>query len=170
GSAAGGAAGQGGSGGVGGDGGAAGSGFRAWAEWPMPNQAGSGLPYLAKYTFVTVGADEVVRDEVTALVWQRAVSATTFTWQEAMDYCGGLTLAGWSDWRLPSRIELVSLLDLSQTNPAVNRAAFPGTPGDWFWTASPQAGKPANAWNVYFYFGYVDTNDVQNRSLARCVR
>jgi hypothetical protein len=168
----GGAGGVGGVGATGGAGGAAGGGVRAWAAWPMPNQPGLGLPHEQRYTVVTATstADEVVRDDVTGLVWQRLLSSRTFTWNEAVDYCDGLTLAGGGDWRLPSRIELVSLLDLSQTDPAINRDAFPNTPGEWFWTASRQAGNPTNAWYVYFYFGYPDTDDQQRPFRARCVR
>jgi Protein of unknown function (DUF1566) len=136
----------------------------------MPNQVGSGLPNEQRYTVSTVMADEVVRDEITRLVWQRRPDARRFTCQDAIDHCAGLTLAGSDDWRLPSRIELVSLLDLGHTNPSINPGAFPDTPGEWFWSASRQSDDPQRAWFVYFYFGYPDTDPQENMYAARCVR
>lgn len=136
----------------------------------MPNQPGGGLPNEQKYTVLTVGSDEVVRDDITRLVWQRRPDSLLFTWRDSVDYCDALNLAGWDDWRLPSRLEMVSLLDLTHTDPSINTDAFPNTPGEWFWTASRQADDPARAWFVYFYFGYPDTDPQQNVYLARCVR
>lgn len=157
--------------GVGGKGGAGGTPtVRAWPEWPMPNQPAAGLPNPQKYTVLAVAAEEAVRDEVTGLVWQRQLDPRRFTWKDAMDFCDVLTLAGWDDWRLPSRIELVSLLNLSRTNPSIDPEAFPGTPGEWFWTASRQANDPGRAWFVYFYFGYPDTDPDSSMYPARCVR
>ncbi len=143
---------------------------RAWPNWPMPNQPGGGLPNSQNYTVLTVGSEEVVRDEVTRLVWQRGLDPRRFTWPDAMAYCDALILAGWDDWRLPSRIELVSLLNLAYTDPSIDQLAFPNTPGEWFWTASRQAGDPSRAWFVYFYFGYPDTDPDTNQYPARCVR
>jgi hypothetical protein len=157
--------------GMGGRGGAGGVlAGRAWAEWPMPNPPASALPNPQNYTILTVGSEAVVRDEVTRLVWQRRLDPRRFTWKDAMAYCDVLTLAGWDDWRLPSRIELVSLLNLGRTNPSIDIAAFPDTPGEWFWTASRQANDEGRAWFVYFYFGYPDTDPDGNTYPARCVR
>lgn len=148
----------------------------AWATWPMPNQPGAGLPNQQSYMVVgdmsgvSGMSHATVRDEVTGLVWQRDLADERFTWQAARDYCAALNLAGWDDWRLPSRIELVSILELSRTNPSIDRVAFPGTRGEWHWTASSRAGDMARAWAVYFYFGYPDTDDKEIDFRVRCVR
>ena len=84
--------------------------------------------------------------------------------------CVDLRLAGHGDWRLPSRIELVSLLDTRRTQPSIDVEAFPGTPSDWFWTSSRAADDPNAAWYVYFYFGYPKTDDAGNVFSVRCVR
>jgi hypothetical protein len=46
-----------------------------------------------------------VVDEATGLMWQKGEPSEK-TWQAAMDYCSNLSLAGHSDWRLPSLEEL----------------------------------------------------------------
>jgi hypothetical protein len=136
----------------------------------MPNHRGSQLPNLQRHTVLQAGGEEVVRDEVTGLVWQRHASDARFSWRDASSYCASQQLAGQADWRLPSRVELVSLLDLSRTNPSISLEAFPDTLGEWFWTSSRQADDPSRSWFAYFYFGYPDTDPQVNTYQARCVR
>jgi hypothetical protein len=42
-----------------------------------------------------------------------------------MDYCDSLSLAGHSDWRLPSVGRLVSLVIIAQGGPAIDIQYFP---------------------------------------------
>ena len=62
--------------------------------------------------------DDVATDAVTQLQWQRHTPDDTFTWPEAEQYCGCLTLAGYDDWQLPSRMELVSIVDYTKQSVA----------------------------------------------------
>ncbi len=138
-----------------------------WARWPMPNARLPGLPHPHDYDLAT---PDVVLDRVTGLVWQRRLPDQFFTFQDAGRQCAELRLAGHSDWRLPSRIELVSLLDTTRIEPSIDVQAFPNTPNDWFWTSSSAANDPTAAWYVYFYFGYPKTDDRSNKFSVRCVR
>ena len=139
-----------------------------WARWPMPNVRLAGLPNPHSYDTQTPG---VVVDRVTGLIWQRNLPEKFYTFQAAERQCDNLALAGHRDWRLPSRIELVSLLDTTRIQPSIDMAAFPGTPIDWFWTSSLAADNPTSAaWYVYFYFGYPKTDDMTNSFSVRCVR
>jgi hypothetical protein len=52
-----------------------------------------------------------VTDTGSGLMWQKATAPGTYTWQAALSYCENLSLAGHSDWRLPNRNELESLVD-----------------------------------------------------------
>ncbi|HRI65732.1 MAG TPA: DUF1566 domain-containing protein, partial [Polyangium sp.] len=116
-----------------------------WAQWPVP------VPVPSDYV-----VDEVkglVFDKVTQLTWQRDVDPNVYTWDAAKAYCEDLVHAGYDDWRLPTRIELVSIVDYTKTNPAIDSAAFPNTPSEWFWTSSPWAGSGSVAWLVYFSNG-----------------
>ncbi len=138
-----------------------------WARWPMPNSHLPGLPNPRGYDTSTGG---VVVDRVTGLMWQRTLANRFFTFDGAVRECAAMALAGHRDWRLPSRIELVSLLDTTRTQPAIDVDAFPETPSDWFWTSSPAATDPSSAWYVYFYFGYPKTDDRGAKFSVRCVR
>jgi hypothetical protein len=141
----------------------------AWAEWPMPNPGTSGLPYPQAYDFTaTVG---VVADKVTNLKWQQAIDGAAFGWADAQALCSGLTLAG-GGWRLPTRIELLSIVDFTNPNPLIDLRAFPGTPQARFWTSSPVADEPSNAWAVDFAFGngLVYSAPTTAAYRVRCVR
>ena len=52
-----------------------------------------------------------VTDLNSRLIWQRTDDGVQRTWANAVTYCEALALGGFSDWRLPSRHELVSIAD-----------------------------------------------------------
>lgn len=122
-------------------------------------------------TDYTDNKDGTVKDNVTGLVWQQAVAPATYIWQAAKDYCTTLTLAG-GGWRLPTRIELVSLVDFTKVNPSINSAFFPSTPADAFWSSSPYvvAGLAGNAWQVTFSGGGSGSYGMSNSKNVRGVR
>lgn len=77
-----------------------------------------------------------VSDNFSGLMWQQVVPDQLFTLAEAIAYCPTLTLAGDSDWFLPSLVELESIVDpLVSEAPFINTAVF-GTTGGTFWTAT----------------------------------
>jgi len=138
----------------------------AWATWPMPNST-PGLPHPQSFD---TNRDDVAVDRNTGLMWQRTVGATPTSFAGAKQECERLALAGYDDWRLPSRIELVSILHLGRVQPAIDPVVFPQTPSDWFWTSSGAAGDVQAAWYIYFYFGYPKTDLTSNQFSWRCVR
>jgi len=62
--------------------------------------------------------DGTVTDTKTGLMWQK-VAAGSKPWNEAIEYCETLVLAGHSDWRLPDLNELQSIVDSIRDNPTV---------------------------------------------------
>jgi hypothetical protein len=140
-----------------------------WNQWPLPNSqvdVSAGAPNLASYTD---NGNGTVTDNVTGLMWQQAVQeAMYYTWAQAVAYCPTLTLAGHSDWRLPTRIELLSIVDFGR-DPAINTTYFLST-STYLWSSSPLARSSSNAWYVNFSDGnsyYVDVSGTNN---FRCVR
>jgi hypothetical protein len=128
----------------------------------------AGAPNLENYTD---NGGYTVTDNLTGLMWQQTVPTGTYTWVQAVAYCPTLNLAGHSDWRLPSRIELVSIVDFGVTSGAtINATYFPSTPASWFWSSSPLVGSSSRAWYVYFNDGYTNYLDVSSTYNVRCVR
>lgn len=95
-----------------------------------------------------------VIDHASGLEWQRDPFPDEMTWEEADKACRALQLGGYTDWRLPTRIELLTLVDDTRHKPAIDTAQFTNTPSTWFWTSTPAARNPSEfAWFVYFYNG-----------------
>jgi uncharacterized protein DUF1566 len=141
----------------------------AFADWPMPNPPSSGLPNPQNYDFSRKNG--IVVDTITGLEWQRALDGGAYAWADAPAYCSGLTLDG-GGFRLPSRIELLSIVDFTQTGPLIDSRAFPDTPSEYFWTSSPLAADSSKAWSVHFGFGTIIASGSPATASfrVRCVR
>jgi len=118
--------------------------------------------------FVVSSDGLTVTDTITGLVWQRDTSSNT--WAEAKAYCAGLTLGGFSDWRLPAVMELRTIVDFTRILPPIDPTGFPNGPIGVFWTSSPYAFLSGNAWLVDFNYGLSDNIGVGNGDAVRCVR
>lgn len=112
-------------------------------------------------------AGKLVRDHLTGLHWLKNANPAEFpvTWQEALDYISRMNregTAGRTDWRLPNRRELRSLLDFGARKPAlpVNHP-FENVFLGWYWTSTTAAIHPGYAWYVHMegarmFFGRKD--------------
>lgn len=111
--------------------------------------------------------DGTVTHHKTGLIWQRCSlgqswdgtdctgSATAFTWQQALAAAAQHTMAGFSDWRLPNKNELASIIEYRCDQPAINNQQFPNTPDSLYWSSSPVASNSKIAWIVDFGYGHV---------------
>ena len=125
--------------------------------------------------------DGTVTDMRTGLMWLQCSlgqdptnncsgSASTHTWQEALEDAESYVLDIYTDWRLPNIKELDSLAALDRYNPAINSTVFPNTPSSWYWSASPYAYGSNDAWRLGFYDGDDGSNYRSNNYHVRLVR
>lgn len=79
-------------------------------------------------------------------------------------------LCGASDWRLPTVLELMSIVDYGVApGSAIDANWFPNTFADYYWSSSPNMG-PGHAWYVHFGAGVVSTYTRYNVMDVRLVR
>lgn len=103
--------------------------------------------------------DAIVHDELTGLMWPKQANIFTYplTWDETLDAVAQLnneTFLGYSDWRLPNRRELRSLVSHGTKKPALpNGHPFQDVFLGWYWTSTTSAMAPAYAWRVHFEGG-----------------
>jgi hypothetical protein len=143
-----------------------------WADWPMPNPLNTQLPHPQVYDTSMAG---IVRDTVTGLQWQLTLDGVARDWNAAVAYCASLPDSG-GGWRLPSRIELFSIVDYTVA-PAINTASFGALPvtdggSESFWSASLKAGDNSQAWAIDFgsSVDLVFPKVISSAALVRCVR
>jgi len=151
----------------------------SWAEWPVPKEN--------RPTNFSDKEDGTIVDTLTGLVWQKVPSPSSLTLAEARAYCestlSAAKLGGYDDWRLPTKIELLSIVDYSQWIPELIGSEFaasrvfappPALPEGHptaFWTASPVAGSSTNEWwTVEFSVGGTSRGPETSALQVRCVR
>jgi hypothetical protein len=90
-------------------------------------------------TYQTIGG--IVRDEVTGLMWQAVHPPAAMNLSAALTYCDNLTLEGRSDWRVPTFLELVSLVDFGRVL-APFPTVFSGiAQNSYFWSSTGRSGQ-----------------------------
>ena len=62
-------------------------------------------------------------------------------------------LCGATDWRMPSRMELRSIVDYSRTDPAIDQDYFPNTSSSFYWSISTYAPASSRAKGLRFENG-----------------
>ncbi|SKA06322.1 Protein of unknown function [Trichlorobacter thiogenes] len=171
-----------------------------YAEIPCAGTGQDGAYSINPMSFTDNG-NGTITDNNTGLVWQKCSmgqnstdcsgTAATYNWYQAtgtydasynassVNVCGSLSLAG-TGWRLPSKKELVGIVDYSipYPGPTIPQAIFPGTVSSSYWSSTTNAYNTSYAWHVYFLAGDVvftiadEDFDIlkSNTYYVRCVR
>jgi len=95
---------------------------------------------------------KTVKDTRTGLIWQKE-NKKEMTWKESLKYCENLYLSNRKDWRLPTIKELMSIVDFSSNDPAINRRIFSETKSVHYWSSTTYEDNPTYAWTVNFFDG-----------------
>ncbi len=144
---------------------------RVWAHWPMPNPADAGLPHPAHYDDA---GGATVNDLVTSLEWEKSPNKFD-VFNEAQRYCAQTTIGGKNGWRLPTRVELLSIVNTTRQDPAMESPPFEkgaaAASTQKTWTASPVAGSAGHYWTVDFQNGTLARDQAATaKAVTRCVR
>ena len=92
-----------------------------------------------------------VLDKETGLVWAKDanIAGGTKTWLDAIIYCRNISIADRKGWRLPTVDELASLIDLTQSDPALPAGhPFINVQSNVYWSSSTNEGDNTSAWVV----------------------
>lgn len=118
--------------------------FRLGRAWPEPRFEAQG---------------ELILDLATGLTWTRDANPLDFpaTWTEALEFVRRMNAGaayGHTDWRMPNRRELRSLISHAARKPALPAShPFQGVFLGWYWTCTTSAMATAYAWYVHMEGG-----------------
>lgn len=127
----------------------------------------------------TDNGNGTVTDGATGLTWQKEDDNIKRQWTDAVSYCRGLSLAGYSDWRLPDVNDLLSLIPPGDyTAPTIDETYFPNTDSKSYWSSregrmtgpGQLAEDPSKALFVTFDLGIPLTFNKTGTCHVRCVR
>jgi hypothetical protein len=123
----------------------------------------------------TDNGDGTVTDNLTGLIWlKNADCVGQQAWADALVFAANL-FDGWTgddsggdcalgdgsspgDWRVPNVGELKSLIDASQSDPALpSTAPFTGVASDTYWSSTTDAGSADHGWVVDLQSGSMTT-------------
>ena len=112
------------------------------------------------------------KDPKTGMEWQYE-SPGEMTWYEALEYAKSLSLRGKDDWRIPTVLELDTLLDRKtlfyKMRPDM-RKEVPFRDTLSYWSSTTFADDTKNAWIMMFDGAYALSYYKSNTYNVRCVR
>ena len=129
--------------------------------------------------------DDSIIETTTGLAWQRCLLGQSgdncelgtpqrFTWAEALTNpilaTPNAEQANKKDWRLPNIRELASIVELGNSNPAINASLFPNSSTSQIWSSSPYQFYSHYAWFLDFGNGIFTYGDRKDKKAVRLVR
>ncbi|MDM8522463.1 DUF1566 domain-containing protein [Desulfococcaceae bacterium HSG8] len=102
----------------------------------------------SSFNFVDNG-DGTVTDIGTGLMWQQEASGLVVSWKDALAYCENLSYAGYNDWRLPNRGELLSIMNYGKYDLAIDDNYFPNMIAHWYCSSTSNVSQTEDYWNVH---------------------
>ena len=122
-------------------------------------------PDSAAYGRQDVGTSYTLIDTRRELMWLVPKVVAPADWTAAVDSVASVNATApgsFSDWRLPNRSELDTLVNRAYANPAMDPAVQPAIPGPGlasvvYWTSSIFIGDTARSWVIDFTYGDVST-------------
>ncbi|QTA84334.1 DUF1566 domain-containing protein [Desulfonema magnum] len=103
--------------------------------------------------------DGTITDTDTGLMWSQTTHSAQHDWEGAILSCEAIASStGFDDWRLPSKNELLSIVDYTKYNPAASDKF--ATNAGYYWTSTSyvKVSDPpeAKAWCINFKNGMVE--------------
>lgn len=130
------------------------------------------IPVSVRFVVLSSFSNQAVLDQETGLVWEKSPSAITDSWGNQRTSCTNRSFGGHLGWRLPSVVELLSLVDPTQSSPSLPLGhPFTSVQVSSYWTATISAtSNTTDAWLLNLANGSVGESNMNTIIYAWCVR
>ena len=125
---------------------------------------------------LTDNGDGTVTDNLTGLLWEQKTEENEpniLSYDDATAYCENLSLGNSDNWRVPTRKEYSTLLNLGRLSPSLDLTYFPyytSTPTTvHYWTASDYHDDPTKVWLMQLSWGIIEVASKEAMNKIRCV-
>jgi len=127
----------------------------------------SGLLLVASTLF----GERVFVDKSTSLIWQdhQDNRELSITYYQSQDYCEKLVIGKYTDFRMPTLVELQSIVDYKNYKPAIKKG-FDYVSDEYYWSTTPFAGEKKVVWLIHFKKGERTVKDMHYDRHIRCVQ
>ena len=122
----------------------------------------------SSFTTFTKNGDEIVKDNVTGLMWHKTVSEEY--WSGALSYCESSTYGGYTDWRLPNFNELLSIVNYDRYTPTTDIPSITEKETVWSSTNSVSSSGARYSTTISFKDGGQSMTRKTYSSYVLCVR
>jgi hypothetical protein len=127
----------------------------------------------SRFLVLTDFGGAAVLDRETGLVWEQSPSTGASSWYGGQSHCNDLSVGSRKGWRLPVLQELASLVDPTQSAPALPAGhPFSNVQSSHYWSGTSYALNTGHAWTVHFFVGGVNVfgKDGDGSTFVWCVR
>jgi hypothetical protein len=128
---------------------------RAWSVRKLPDTGqqvkstdvfGSDTAYSINTPSFTDNENNTITDNITGIMWQK-ISKGDNSFDQAVEYCKTLNLAGYENWRLPDIDELYNLINLDR--PPINSKYFLNEKeANTHYSSTTLAGDDSRVWGI----------------------
>ena len=95
----------------------------------------------------TDNGNGTITDNITGLMWQKT-DGGEMTFENTSAYIATMNLGGYTDWRLPTGLELYGINNHDKVNPALNTTYFTKTAAEYWWTSETRVDDISSVWVV----------------------
>ena len=110
---------------------------------------------------------EIVLDKKSNKFYYDSTPSKKMSYDSALEYCSKMDYLGYSDWRVPTKDELKSLLDLSRSYISIKHA-FKNIQKGIYWSATKD--RYEQAWYIDFDLGRYSTAKYNHKYYVICVK
>jgi len=133
-----------------------------------------GTSQTGRFAILNTFRQEAVLDLRTQLIWERSPNPIEVTWSTAQSRCTLKIVGGQTGWRLPSFIELMTLVEPfpEQAQPVPSLPAghpFQGVKAGAYWTSDSSTSEPTHAYTVDLLRADVATHEKSRTNPLWCV-